>query len=440
MFTRERNRVLDDRSSIGSGQEYMGEAVSPANWRPADPTQSWTAVVTRNNTVETMYDNPTVGFHRLSRSGQIVNTEMLSVKAATVVDGVSHRKVHVHNYTSGTPPVTTQWGAEVTGAYNLTSMLSYHAQPVPPATGPTLLSLASQANAEARANASKPAVQGLVCLIELKKTITGVSSILKNALKIFKYIGRQRKLYELGVLSYREFREKWMQARYVLRPLYYDIRGTAEGLVSLEADLPAYRPTRTTSRGKATATLSANGQDDSGVFNGYRMAFKTRQRWFVDIDLSVRTGILLQSELRGTVPGAFGLRPRDILPAMWELLPWSFVADWFVDIGARVASLANSYQIYTRGLASWYTVEQTVTTTRELVPSDAPTCTENSGSCQGCQVEYFGKEVSQSTTYWRIPNATAVPDFELMPRLNVNLNVSKILDLIFMLTQLAKGL
>lgn len=38
-------------------------------------------------------------------------------------------------------------------------------------------------------------------------------------------------------------------------------------------------------------------------------------------------------------PDAFGLRPRDIIPTIWELIPWSFAVDYFTGIGDFISSM-----------------------------------------------------------------------------------------------------
>lgn len=40
----------------------------------------------------------------------------------------------------------------------------------------------------------------------------------------------------------------------------------------------------------------------------------------------------------------FGLLARDFLPTVWEVIPWSFVADYFVNIGDMVSAWSYGFQ------------------------------------------------------------------------------------------------
>jgi hypothetical protein len=56
-----------------------------------------------------------------------------------------------------------------------------------------------------------------------------------------------------------------------------------------------------------------------------------------------------------------GLRVQDFPATLWELMPWSFVADWFVNVGSwlRVVSPIPGLNI----LGSWSTIIDERTTT-----------------------------------------------------------------------------
>lgn len=41
--------------------------------------------------------------------------------------------------------------------------------------------------------------------------------------------------------------------------------------------------------------------------------------------------------------GRLGLHPKDWLPTIYELLPWSFVIDYFVNLNAIIAALSNAF-------------------------------------------------------------------------------------------------
>lgn len=47
---------------------------------------------------------------------------------------------------------------------------------------------------------------------------------------------------------------------------------------------------------------------------------------------------------------AIGLNDYGLMAAAWELLPWSWLVDWFVDVGGAINALHNSFDMTWRGL------------------------------------------------------------------------------------------
>jgi hypothetical protein len=54
---------------------------------------------------------------------------------------------------------------------------------------------------------------------------------------------------------------------------------------------------------------------------------------------------------------ALGLRGRDIPSLLWELTPWSFVVDWFANVGTWLQAVVPDPSISIRG--NWVTVIRT---------------------------------------------------------------------------------
>jgi hypothetical protein len=71
----------------------------------------------------------------------------------------------------------------------------------------------------------------------------------------------------------------------------------------------------------------------------------------------VSGGCLYQWEQ--TFNSAFGLRISDIPSAIWELLPYSFVVDWVLNVGDYVQAITPKKGV--NHLASWATVRETIT-------------------------------------------------------------------------------
>lgn len=158
-------------------------------------------------------------------------------------------------------------------------------------------------------------------------------------------IDRAKTLYDL-------FNDIWMEYRYGWRILMYDLESAAKAVESLRAresriirrhtshhqDVIPSGPSTITSQYKHSLTGSGVGGGVAltaeRLFGGYR---------------STRAGVGLRPALNGR---ALGASP---LVTGYELIPYSFVVDWFTNLGEAVSAWAPSL----RGeiLFSWVTEE-----------------------------------------------------------------------------------
>jgi hypothetical protein len=77
-----------------------------------------------------------------------------------------------------------------------------------------------------------------------------------------------------------------------------------------------------------------------------------RLSWNRQVD--VRAGILCQIEHLNRI-GIYGLTQP--IEAIWELIPFSFIVDWFFNVGSTIGGWIP--EMGTRTLASWYVVTET---------------------------------------------------------------------------------
>jgi len=98
----------------------------------------------------------------------------------------------------------------------------------------------------------------------------------------------------------------------------------------------------------------------SGGFNEYGLYLGSASHYFnVDKrteyshDLSARAGLLIDYKVGANT---YGLSLRDIPGSAWELLPWSFVVDFFFNVGSYVEAIVPSGNV--SALASWIVVDR----------------------------------------------------------------------------------
>jgi hypothetical protein len=121
----------------------------------------------------------------------------------------------------------------------------------------------------------------------------------------------------------------WLAYRYGWSPLISDVKGLAE-LAAQQLELGG-RPPRFTARGKSKLP----------VRKAVRVYAKgaNEHTWQDETTYEGRAGLLLEVEYQGAALAAqTGFGVYDIALTAWELTPFSFVFDWFVQVGDWLAS------------------------------------------------------------------------------------------------------
>lgn len=155
------------------------------------------------------------------------------------------------------------------------------------------------------------------------------------------------KVLNRGVAVYNYGSSMWLQYRYGIRPLVGDIVAVLD---ELSKDR---RPHRVTSRGNASAYRSSV---ESGVFGGHPNILVGYEYTYSD-SYEVRTGMVVDKVV--SVAASLGIQGANILALPWELLPYSFVADWFANVGDFLHSLVPLLTAEPKG--TWTTVKRVQT-------------------------------------------------------------------------------
>jgi hypothetical protein len=186
--------------------------------------------------------------------------------------------------------------------------------------------------------ANAPQFDGAVFLAELEETLTEFRSIFKGAVAGLRNPGK-------GLSSLRHLilhpEELWLWWRYFVMPAMMD----AENLIEL---------TKGVSRiNRVQDGDSSNGLKEMlGSYEHYSPYFARWLpcEWKAEYKYGLGGAIDMFSRFD---PHLWGTSDWDVIRAIWERIPWSFVADWFVNVGDWLASLreiqidfAQSYATY----------------------------------------------------------------------------------------------
>lgn len=285
-----------------------------------------------------MDDVVTPGFKTFIAQGRIVNNPYsktavdLRNKSGTVrIDGVGYLAGHFAEYTGDYIAILSQKGPfkiDLSEAdYSKVSACLYNAA------------------VSAKANIAPPSALTMVTLAEFPKTIelvaeqvarlaTAVSMMKKGrpAKAILAVLGKNTskgvaripKGKRLGAAK-DIFLQRWLETRYGWAPLVYDVQGHLAAYEKLHDDVSP----RLTARGRHTQTWTTESEivypSSGGPTEPW--TFQKKIQW----EVVCRAYVLYTQDLKFESLNAFGFTQMPL--SLWELVPLSFVVDWFLRVG-----------------------------------------------------------------------------------------------------------
>nr|WBY66484.1 MAG: hypothetical protein [Eriocheir sinensis solspivirus 2] len=216
------------------------------------------------------------------------------------------------------------------------------------------------------------------------------------------------------------FSNAWLEARYGFRPLYYDMLSIQETIKRMQDGTRS--PLCRGWEAEESSPATASSLSDDGT---YRISQITQSGLVVKNTFSASGTGTSQIQLVSRTVGARAsvgveVTTRELTlfdPAItaWELVPFSFVMDWFITVGDAV----SAFSPFATGAFKYatYSLTQTETRTITSVPY-ASGYTQDRGMSPSVYTE-------TTITSSRVP-ATVTPTLSF----KVNVNASKIVDLV----------
>lgn len=253
----------------------------------------------------------------------------------------------------------------------------------------------------------------LASLGELPETLNWLKDVYVRCHRILRmFLARRIRMR----LRAKDLSDWWLELRYAVRPLFFE----AEQIQNL---LLAERPPeRLTARGYNQGSIpdSAVNYSDISFTPNVAATFHIPISGTISSQTNYRAGVLYHiADDINFMAHALGLnRP---LSAVWELTPFSFIMDWFFNIGEIIASWTVPCSF--TPLSSWVTEEIVVTVNAE---SAAPIA----GWVQSNGWSGFTESTRASATSKAVLKRRIIsPDRPILPSLSINLDAAKLLDL-----------
>lgn len=369
----------------------------------ANPVTSRTDKETINDSeTSLMQDVVTPNYRRRILAGEIINNPMYKETVTEKYSGGSLDHQFLQ-YNSGNPSL-------LTGFTNLGKYEGWHySHPnrYIPAAALDHQALRDKATVDAHNKAAQNDTELLAVAGEMKETVASLQSITKRVINIIWALKKWDMKRLAKEITPKELANRYMEARYAIRPLVYDVSGILKALNNTEQNR------RITARGGVTETASVSDVVLL-INNTYYQVYYRRN---TEISVTCRAGVLSMVDNLSKLH-IWGM--DRIYTSAWELIPLSFVVDWFFNVG----KLIDAWQPKScmRALASWVVEECTTIQTCSvdhcvaLWPSD----------------RVHAKYMIYSAMCYKITEQTervVNPSLPVLPSLDVKLDTLKLLDL-----------
>lgn len=361
MRYRERDNRLVSSSTMGWNRVQLAPGTANQSGQVAYQNGPFTL-----GSFESMTDVVTPSFTKRSARGEVIVNPMVKTKwTRTATEGGFSFK---NGGTGASSYIDTYDGYY---AIDRKGGVTPHA-PVPIDLG----ALKLQAGTSAASNVDSSAFEGIVFLGELPELIRMLRNPVKGYRDWLSYMKREKNRSPKSPWRYAKLRrfidDNWLGYRYGVRPLIYDAQRL---MIAIDQAMKKENPQRRTARGSSSD--SGNGSISSTATTyaaNVSYTINTRR------NVSVRAGILY--EMYNSTADNFGLSFDKIPSAAWELIPFSFVVDWFANVGSYVGAITPKVGV--RTLGSWTTTKDVISTTCTSSVSSLDDATDtilNPGHC-----------------------------------------------------------
>lgn len=428
-FTRQRSRVIQESVEVSPKKTYTED------WNVGGSTCGRSTLATwfmppeyTDHEGQTTWDSPTENFLERRNRGEIIENPFRSwklLKKFCKAGNYSHDFGSDQNVVPEcSPGVFKKRHCWLTGYKVPNAVPDFLWTNSTPSITSDLVDLAVT---QAHANIDPSAMLALATAAESRKTVDSLAAILKRAIKIAKHLRRLNVKALRKELSAKEVADRYMEMRYALRPMIYDVKGIMKALSVERSHI------RQTFRGYASGTTEVG---DSNLWLGLAWLAEARWERSYKCAVSVRAGVLC--DVNVTSVNVYGIDQP--IETMWELVPFSFILDWFVNVGDTVAAWTPNAGVTQR--ASWATVRETrtavnkVVEVRSLAKSLGGAYTNASyASSAYANISYSGSECSQVELFQeRIIN----PQLSILPSFNMRMDMFKLTDLGIILRNLLR--
>lgn len=285
---------------------------------------------------EGMTDTVTKGFKKISASGGIVMNPFYHTKRNITSEPGTNLRFGLTGFPSFWGQYNGNWSGYYLNWGGDTDLVTRHSL-IESAEVDRMKTLVST---RCLSQIGRPKTDNWENLAEMDKTFTTLKA------PFYSWFRYYYKLGDVGS-AYLSSANLWLQMRYGLIPLMKSLIETVEQVKR------NHKPERQTTRARdsiSSASSSTASNTSSGVFR-YDIGIQQTERHTVTA-ISVDEALFGRSLLHD-----FGFTAKGLWALPWELIPYSFIVDWFLNAGDYIGSLGNFFQEKSLGQCLVHTTE-----------------------------------------------------------------------------------
>jgi hypothetical protein len=331
------------RRTKGSIGDDGNNTITTHYWLGTPPSSSFDIGGLPRGNTQTTYDNLTSRWIAMRNKGVVSNNPFLTIKE-TVSCTRGSRLFQV----AAAPPYGVGDAWKQTRQCNGMSIPELTSLPHLGAFESTYPSLISVACTSALGRIEKPSAEGGQFLGEIQQTLATLRNPIK-AITDYLLLPPRKKSRSS---ARKAVAQQHLATIYGILPMIKDIEDILKTLYDKE------KPKRLTARGRSSSSTTDTW---TRAYNDGQVSATITGSALLEVD--VRAGSLYSIDKRSVLQ-PFGLDISNIPRTAWELIPMSFVVDWFVNIGDYISAITPVVGLNRQ--CEWYSVRTRYALTETL--------------------------------------------------------------------------